>query len=100
MANARGLLFAAALLSTGAALALRCPMSRKDAELFPGRPVYLYSFDDHGSGGVSRILALDRSDSGLRFTFVLGNTLATFVGAGAALQSDRSNRNGEVDFAP
>ncbi|HXP91552.1 MAG TPA: helix-turn-helix transcriptional regulator [Fibrobacteria bacterium] len=100
MASARGLLFAAALLSTGAALALRLPQSRKHAGLFPGRPVYLYSFDDHGSGGVSRILALDRSDSGLRFTFVLGNTLATFVGAGAAWQSDSSNRTGEVDFAP
>jgi AraC-like DNA-binding protein len=98
MANARGLLFAAALLTTGAALALRFPVSRKDAELFPGRPVYLYSFDDHGSGGVSRILALDRSDSGLRFTFVLGNTLATFVGAGVALQGDAANSTGQVDL--
>jgi len=98
MARIQNALVAAALLSLGAALALRLTQRRQDLGLFPGRPVYLYSFDDHQSGGVSKILSLDRSDSGLRFSFVLGNTPASFVGAGATWKGDGTARSDEVDF--
>ena len=100
MVRFRIVLLAAALLSLGAALALRLPEQREEIGLFPGKPVYLYSFDDHGTGGASKILALDRSDSGLRFSFVLGNTPASFVGAGATWKGDGTQRSDEVDFTP
>jgi AraC-like DNA-binding protein len=98
MVRFRKALLAAALLSLGAALALRLPVRREEAGLFPGKPVYLYSFDDHQSGGVSKILALDRSDAGLRFSFVLGNTPTAFVGAGATWKGDGTAHSDEVDF--
>ena len=98
MIRFRNALLLAAVLSLGAALALRLPQQREDAGLFPGKPVYLYSFDDHGAGGVSKIQALDRSDAGLRFSFVLGNTANSFVGAGATWKGDGSVRSDEVDF--
>lgn len=100
MARVPNVLFAAALLSLGAALALRLPGREEGVGLFPGKPVYLYSFDDHANGGASKILALDRSDSGLRFSFVLGNTPSCFVGAGATWKGNGAPGSDEVDFAP
>jgi len=83
-----------ALAATLAAGWLRTQVQHKEIRLFPGRPAYLFSYDDRSRGGVSEARNLERIDDGIRFTFRLGPSRSAYAGAGADLSGPGRNRKG------
>lgn len=87
-------LLIAAILCTVCAGWFRTHRVHRELRLFPGRPSYLFSYDDRAVGGVSSVRALERIDAGLRFTFRLGPSRSAFAGAGADFSGPGRNRRG------
>lgn len=85
-----GLALATALVAAW----LRTQVHHREIRLFPGRPAYLFSYDDRSRGGLSEARNLERIDDGIRFTFRLGPSRTAYAGAGADLSGPGRNRKG------
>lgn len=97
MRRYRILLLIAAIASAAVAAWIRVHPRHRELRLFPGRPAYLFSYDDRANGGISQVRSLERIDAGLRFNFQLGPSRSAFAGAGADFSGPGRNQGGALD---
>ena len=76
-----------AVLLSGMAGAFRQIKTHKQQEIFPGKHVYLFTFDDRESGGSSRIVSLERHLGGATMAFLFGQNTVSWIGIGGTLET-------------
>lgn len=74
-----------AILLSGMASWLRTMQTHREQELFPGKGVFLYTYDDREAGGPSRAVSLERHSGGATLVFSIGSRAYSWVGMGGSI---------------